>query len=966
MAVEFRVLGDIGAEADGRPLDLGHARQRLVLVALLVDANRTVPVEQLITRVWGQDPPLRAVNTLQTYLARLRRALTGTGVRIERRSGGYRIPLHDVRTVDLHRFGDLLAKARAAEHRDEAAALFERALELWRGEALSGLESSWAAIVREGLDRQRGAAELDYIDVQLERGLHAEVVAELAVRAGEHPLDERIAGRLMLALHRSGRQDEAFAHYQRIRVRLGEELGADPGAELRALHQQILTANATTPRPAAAPVELSHPVPRQLPPPSARFSGRGEELDVLTETLARGSGADGATPIVVLHGSGGMGKTALALRWAHRHTGEFPDGQLYADLRGFDPAESPTPADVAVCGFLHALGVTRTAMPADADAQAAMYRTLVAGKRMLVVLDNARDSVQVAPLLPGSGGCAVLVTSRDRLAGMVAARGARPLRVGILTSAEAREVLIAWLGEERLEAESEAADEILARCAGLPLALSILAGRATAHPELPLADLVAELRDVTTLMGALDDGEPGASLGAVMSWSYQALAPDHTRVFGLLGLAPGPDIGVRAAANLLNLPPASTAVVLRTLERVSLLEQPVPGRYRMHDLVRSYAVDRARGDLPDDVRTDALRRLGDFYVRTALSGNRILHPHAVLVDSGAPDADAHPHPSRPADETTALAWFDAEHACLLATQQLMAARDWHHPVWQLAWALTAFHYRRGFLHEDLAVWPAAVNAADRLGDPAVRITTHRRFGLACARGGRHDDALSHLGLALNLAEETADRPSQAITRHDLAQTWELRGDDRQALDHATAALRLFQTLDNPVWKAQALNGVGWYLTRLGEHDEARVHCEAALALYREHGHPAVADVLDSLGHIAHHTGRNDDALDCYYQALVLYREVGNTYLEADTLEHLGHAHLALGALAQAREVWCQALELYRAQHRIADADDIGKSLCRLKGRPSAGGSGNSLLAAGASTMPSPRGTHPDDGGRAGP
>ncbi|WP_337822442.1 AfsR/SARP family transcriptional regulator [Amycolatopsis sp. A1MSW2902] len=913
MALEFRVLGEVGATADGEVLAVGHARQRLVLAALLLDAGRVVPADQLVTRVWGEHPPSRVANALQTYVARLRRVLHPHGGGIERRSGGYVIPLPSPDALDLHQFTDLVGQARATADDAEAARLYERALDRWQGDALLGVDSAWADNVRHSLARQRTAAELDYADRQLRRGQHGTVLGLLARRADEYPLDERIAAALMRALHHSGRTDEALARYQRTRTMLVDELGADPSPHLRAVHEEILAAQTPGPAPLRA---WAAPVPQQLPSPPPRFAGREDELRHL-DTLAE---PHATVPITVLHGGGGMGKTALALHWAHRQATAFPDGRLYVDLRGFSPDGDPTAPDVALRGFLHALGVTGSAIPAEPDAQTALYRTLLAGKRVLVVLDNARDPSQITPLLPGEPSCAVVVTSRNRMTSLTTTHGATPLAVRPLPAAHARSVLIDRLGPDYLDADPDAAEQLVTRCAGSPLALGILAARAAEHPDFPLAALAAELTDVS----ALDDGD--ASVAAVLSWSLRALPPQHAEVFELLGLAPGPDISVRAAANLTGLSPNATAAILLALERVSLVEQDAPGRYRMHDLVRLFA--RTHTSLSAEARTAALVRVIGYYTGTALAGNRVLHPHGVLppgIDTG----HDHPYPHPPASTGEALDWFDADHDCLLDAQRVASAHGWHEPAWQIALALTAYHYRRGFLHEDLAVWPIAVQAADALGTSETRVLAHRRYGLACARGARHDDALAHLAEALDLADRGEDQRVRAIIEHDLAQTWELHGDQRAALEHAQRSLELFRPLGNPVWEAQAQNGVGWYLTLLGQHEQARPHCERALQLYRTANHPAVADVLDSLAHIAHHTGRHIDAIEHYREALALYRESGNTYLEADTLEHLGHTHRAMGDSAEARSVWQLALDLFRAQGRFAEVNGVETALARL-------------------------------------
>ncbi|QUQ64764.1 AfsR/SARP family transcriptional regulator [Kutzneria sp. CA-103260] len=925
MAVEFHVLGPVTATSDGRPIELGPARQRCVLVTLLVQANHPMPVDLLVDRVWGQHPPQRHREVLYSYLSRLRHSLAATEVTISRRRGGYLLTV-DETAVDLCRFRRLVAQARASPDDQQALTLLEQALGLWQADAFSDLDSPWLATLRATLAAERWAAELDHTDAALRCGRHTELLATLSTRAAQHPLDERVAGQLMLALYRSGRQADALRHYRHSRQRLAEELGTDPSPPLQVLHQQILTADPRLASPTGSTASSRRPpVPHQLPAPPRWFTGRTTELAALTQAMNAGSESGATVVISAIGGAGGIGKTWLALYWAHQHLDRFPDGQLYVNLRGFDPTGQPMPAAAAVYGFLDTLGVAPDSTPVDLDAQAALYRSLVAGKRMLILLDNAADTTQIAPLLPGSPTCTVVVTSRNRLTGLSSTHGARPLALDVLDEPAARDLLAHRLGADRLTAEPEAAAELLACCAGLPLALSIVAGRAQTHPGFPLAGLAAELRDATTRLNVLDEDAPAASLPAVLSWSYRALTDEQTRVFGLLGIAPGPDISVPAVASLTALPVGQAMAVLRALERVSLVQQQVPGRYRMHDLVGLFAADKARRDHPEADREAALRRLVDFYLHTAHAADRLLDPHARRVRLASPAPGTHPQPLP--DMPAALAWFDIEHPNLLAAQHTATSHAWHDTVWQLAWALASFQRRRGHRHDALAVWRAALTAAEHLPDPTTRALTHRRLGRAYADLGHHDDAIGHLHQALALAEHHHDPTTRALTHATLAWAWERRGDDRRALDHATQALNLYRTLDQPVWEAQALNQVGWHAARLGDYDTARAHCQAALAL---HHHPhGEAETLDSLGYIDHHTGHHHQAIHHYQRALTLLRGLGDTYNSADTLDRLGHPRAALGQHEQARTVWREALELYRQQGRDEDAERVQRQLDTL-------------------------------------
>ncbi|MEV0678989.1 BTAD domain-containing putative transcriptional regulator [Actinosynnema sp. NPDC050436] len=901
--MEFFLLGEVAARSSGGPVDLGPAMQRCVLAALAVDAGRVVPVGRVVERVWGVDAPAHARSTLSTYTSRLRAALPDA--RIVWRSGGYLldVPPED---VDLHRF-------RALRRAGDVVT----ALGLWRGEPLTGLDSDWARAERELLRQERLSAELDLVDDRLRQGRGEGMVADLAGLVAAHPLDERLAGQYLLALHRAGRSADALEHFHRVRTHLRDHLGADPGEPLRSLHSRILNADPglvptapVEPAPAAPP----RAAPRQLPAAPGPFVGRPDELARLDEV-------DGTAVISSIAGVGGIGKTWLALHWAHRNAHRFPDGQLFVDLRGFGPEADRVDPSAAVRGFLEALGVDRDRVPVEPHAQTALFRTTVADRRVLLVVDNAADTGQVVPLLPGTRSCAVLVTSRNRLPGLVTRHGARPVPLDVLTEAESRALLVGRLGADRVAAEPEAVTELVARCGGFPLALGIIAGRAGSSPGASLASAAAELRDLG--LAALDDGDPAASLPDVLRWSYLALPAEQAAVFALLGIAPGPTTDLRAATSLAGLPAGRVAAALRGLHHASLVDVDGAGRYRMHDMVREYAAQRAHEHLSADERGAALRRAVDFYLHTAHAGDVLLDPHRtpVRLEPAAPGVTPVPW----ADESAALAWFEAEHACLLAAQQVAADHGRHPAVWHLAWALSTFHKRTGRSADQLAAWQATLTAAEHLPDPTARIQAHRQLGREFSVTARHDDALHHLHAALELADR--DPAQQAVTHWALAWAWEMRGGDHQALDHAGRALALHERMEDPIGLAIALNQVGWYEAKTGAPDRAREHCEAALALHRKHNNrDGEANTLDSLGFIHHHTGHHEEAATHYGEAINLYRELGDTYETASTLNRLAQTHLARGRPAEARAAWHEALTLYQSQHRTADADAVRRHL----------------------------------------
>ncbi|WP_231648448.1 ATP-binding protein [Saccharothrix sp. NRRL B-16348] len=671
--------------------------------------------------------------------------------------------------------------------------------------------------------------------------------------------------------------------------------------------------------------------PRQLPAPPTPFVGRDEQLITLDHAVTGAdTGADnGGGPatgtavfISAIGGAGGIGKTWLALHWAHRHAHRFPDGQLFVDLHGFSPVDHPLEPAAVLRGFLGALGIAPGHLPADLDAQAALYRSLVAGRRMLIVLDNAATADQIVPLLPGTSTCTVLVTGRTKLASLIERHGAHHLPLNVLTRGEAHALLSERLGGQRVAAEPGVTDELVGLCGYHPLALAITARHAATRPHIPLAEFAAELRDLGLDM--LDD-DPTASLSTVLSWSLRHLTGQQRTVFALLSMAPGPDIDVSAAACLTGLSTTQTRKILHTLEDNSLLDRHPHGRYAMHDLVRAYAATTVRDNLSEPQRRAALDRVVDFYLHTAHAAACRLYLLDPPVRLDPPASGAHPLPPR--DPPAALAWLHTHHPHLLAAQRTAAVHHRHHAVWHLAWTLGNFHYRQGHFHDDLAVWQAAADASVHLPDPTAQTLAYRFLGHAHAELGGHEPAIGHLHQALALATQHHDTSQQAHTHHFLARAWELQGDHRQAFEHARQALDLHRALDQPVWEANALNTMGWHAARLGDYETARVHCQQALALHRHHDNPhAEADTRDSLGWIHHHTGQHQQAVHYYRQALTLYRTLGNTTQAADTLDHLGHPHAALDQHDQARAAWQQALGLYQAQGRYADAERVRKQL----------------------------------------
>lgn len=636
-------------------------------------------------------------------------------------------------------------------------------------------------------------------------------------------------------------------------------------------------------------------IPRGLPPQVRGFVGRGSELAAL---------ATAAGP-VVLTGPAGIGKTSLAVAWAHGAAPRFPDGQLYVDLRGFEPSGAVMTPDEAVRGFLAALGVPPDRVPGQPDARIGLYRSLLAERAVLVVLDNARDADQVRPLLPGGPRCLAVVTSRSRLAGLVVAHGAQVLNLALLSADEAVELLAERIGAARLRAEPGAAEEIAGACARLPLALSIVACRAALQPALALRELAAELRDAPGELDVLRTGDGATDLRAVFSWSHRALGADAARLLRLLGLTTGGDIALRAVACLAGTETGPAGQVLAELVDAGLLSEHQPGRYALHDLVRAYAAELAR-ELDPDERRQAGHRLLDHYLHTAHRAAVLLHP---------PFCDIAPVPPVPgaatvdlADAAAADAWFDVEHPVLLAAIRAAAATGFGRHAWQLAWALSGYLDRRARWPEWHETQELVLQAALRDGDLTGQAHAHRDLARACSRLGRHDEAYGLLKQALDDFTDLGDRDGLAQTHLNLGQSLERSARHREALEQSRRALELFTASGNTAGQAYTLNAVGWQLGLLGEYREAVSHCERALDRLRRVGDAqGEADTLDSLGYAHHHLGEYPAAVTYYERALGMFRALGDRFGAASTLQNLADSHAALGDHAAERtaleEAW---------------------------------------------------------------
>ncbi|MDI6103060.1 BTAD domain-containing putative transcriptional regulator [Actinoplanes sp. NEAU-A12] len=926
MAAEFGVLGVVEARIEGRHVDLGHARQRCVLGVLLVEAGRPVTMDQLIDRVWGERAPQRAAGALYSYLSRLRRAVAcADGVEIRREPGGYLLTV-DPRAVDLHRFRRLMTLARGAEADRSAADLIVQALSLWRGDPFAGLDTPWLSAMRRTLLGERFAAELDLNDALLRLGRHGELLPALSATVAEHPLDERLAGQAMLALYRCGRQADADEQYRRIRRCLADELGSDPGAALRRLHEQILAADPALGVPASAvpagESRLSGPppaaavvVPTQLPADVRAFTGRTGELAALDRLLALPGGDEPPLTVALLSGTAGVGKSALAVRWAHRVRDAFPDGQLYVNLRGYD-AEQPVAVAEALAGFLTALGVRGPEIPPGTDERAGRYRSELTGRRMLVLLDNASSVEQIRPLLPGTGSCLVLITSRDSLPGMVAVHGAERVNLDLLPLPDAIG-LLRKLIDARVDREPAAAADLAAACARLPLALRIAAELAAERTDVPLAELVAELGDHQVRLDLLDaGGDPHAEVRAVFSWSYQNLPAGAARAFRLFGLHPGETAHVDAVAALTGAGSGEARRLLGVLGRASLVQAGPGGRYGMHDLLRAYAAELAIGHDSEADREAAVTRLFDHYLAGATAAMTTLYP------DGAPPAG---------HVDAARAWIEAERPNLAAVCLHGAAHGRHRHTIALAETLFRYLDAGGPVAEAATVTASAVSAARAVGDREAQARALSNLGRLHRRQGRLHEAAETYHQALILYADLGEPAAEALVLRNLGSVdWRL-GDYRQAADHYRRAWMLYRHLGDDAGQADALVRLGLIDARLGDHEQAAQRFGSALELYATLGDRfSEAYVLSLLARLPHRPAPLDRAAAHLEQSLATVQRTGDRTAEAYVLTDLAAVHARQGRLREASGHLRRAIVLHqRIGDRASEAEalnDLGQVL----------------------------------------
>ena len=879
--VRFRLLGPIAVLIGEDPVQLGGPGTKAVLALLLLNANRVVPLDRMVDVLWAHEPPVTARTIVQGYISRLRKLLAevdpwGT-VLIETRSPGYQLAVDESR-IDVSLAQRLLARSRGAPARRRAELLRE-AQRLWRGPALADIKDRVPA---PELAELRLTVLEGRIDADLELGAHDELVGELAALVDEHPFREHLVRQLIVALYRSGRRAAALETYQRFARRAADERGMDPGPELRILHERVLHDDASlldVEQPTPRPPMVGVLVPAQLPNTTAGFTGRTTELAWLDHSLTTVD--DTATPVVGLVGPAGVGKTALAVRWAHKVTRRFPDGQLYASLRGFDVQRAKVDPAELLQNFLLALGVPVGEVPAELDDRAALYRSLLADRRVFVMLDDARDSEQVWPLLPGSASSMVLVTSRIRLDALVVGSGARMLTLGTLPRDDALEVLASTAGPGT---EAERADRIRLTelCGGLPLALRIAGARLAADPQWTAARLVEELSGGQATLDVLEAEGAQVSVRAALEATYRALPGRLAATFRLLGVFPGPRLDAHTAAALCAVPVGEAAERLRVMADWSLLvpdadgadsadgadgDAAQRGQYHLHDLVRLHAAALAHTDLFQHERAEALRRLERYYLAAADLARRLLRPPADGLDY----ASADPPQALPglADADAALAWFSAQWSNLMSVVDAAAAAGHHTEVWHLARIVHDFRVVRAVRDDWLDLLGKGLAAARAAGDGAGEVWMLSCRCAALYRLDRIEEMLPDAERAVAVATRLQDLKLMSIAFRDTATALYVRGRIEPALTRLNKALELAR-------RANFLAG------------------EATL--------------LNILAQVHRRMDRFDDAVAAEEQAFELYLKVGETGCSVFAVGNLGELHLERGLLDRAEQYARTAVE----------------------------------------------------------
>jgi DNA-binding SARP family transcriptional activator len=872
-----------------------------VLGLLVLGGGETVTTSELVYALWGDRAPRSAVNVLQTHVKHLRRLLepdrparTGSVV-LPHVNGGYAVN-QDAVDVDLLRVRRLLAEAVGGDTA-RVAELLGEALRLWHGPPVADIPFLATQPKVVALVAERREVLARYGDAMIATGAAADVLPDIAAAAAEQPLDEPAHARLIRAYHAVDQRAKAFQVYHDVHDRLVEELGVDPGPELRAAHAALLHDDApvTPPRPASR-------VPRQLPAEPPGFTGRTTQLSMLDKMLPV-AGNGGVVTIAAISGTAGVGKTALAVHWAHRVRDRFPDGQLYANLRGHAHGQPAQPIEI-LTQFLSALGIPAERVPADLETASALYRTMMTDRKTLVLLDNVAGPDQVRPLLPAAPGCLVVVTGRDRMGGLVAMHGARQVTLDVLSPEEALELLARVLGAERVHAEPEAAGEFAKLCVYLPLALRIAAANLADHPWLGIEDHVLELREGNLLAALAVQGDEHTAVRTTFDLSYAALPDAARRLFRLLSVVPGPDVSTETVAALIGTDPKEAGQLLDRLAGAHLVEHHASGRYRFHDLLRRYAAERADGEEPD--RDATLNRLYDWYLHAVDGAARLLYPHMLRLPVPEIDAEL---PAGVTDSATASHWLDTERANLVAAVRHAGPR----PVaWLIADAMRGYFWMCMRRVDWQAAAEAGLAAAEAAGEPRAQAAARLSLADLNFRLGRYRQAARHHTHALLYARRAGWIEAQAAVLGNLGIVHRRAGLLRNAATRFERGLELCRTIGQQAGEAVALGNLGLVHWELGRLSQAAEHHAEALRGHRRVGSRyGEAVSLSYLGQAQHPRGLLAEATELLTTALRLFRDAGARAGEAEAHSRLAATYSDLDRRAEALEYARAGLELAR-------------------------------------------------------
>lgn len=892
MSLRFGLLGPLEIVLDGHELRLKAGRQRVLLAALLMSANHVVTAEQLMRHADVSK------SALQTYIMRLRRAL-GEAACIETTTEGYLIRA-DGRSLDLLRFRELVADGvrRSAEDPVGALDCYTAARALWRGDALCDIDSDSLRRDEEPrLAEELVAVQQRWAELSVHIGRTDEVVAELTDLTRRNPTREPLWRLLMLALYQSGRAAEALEAYHSVRRLLADELGVDPGPQLQELYQSILTGVVERPTPEQAP-----DVPRQLPPDVVHFAGRVTEFAKLDALI--GDRPDRGVVIVAIDGMPGVGKTALALRWAHRVQDRYPDGQLYINLRGYGPSAPMEPA-AALESLLAGVGVGAGEMPVDLVARSGLLRTRCAGRRILIVLDNARDAEQVRPLLPGSS-CLVIVTSRNHLASLVVRDGATRISLDELATGESLRLVKDIVGSARAATDPAAIGDFARLCGHLPLALRIVAQRVAAYPDVPLREFVDELDDERNRLVVFDtDTDESLNLRAAFECSYRTLSPDQARLFRLLGAHPGNDISTAAAAALAGIPVSEARLQLRALAGVHLIEERRPSRFGLHDLLRAYAIELGR-QIDDD--TDAaIDRLLGWLLYSGRNARLQLRP--LRAEIAIEPLPAGTTPLTFDNYQSALDWTRAEYANVVSLVRLAAATKRHSFGWQIP-IVFLLELHDGW-DDRVSVLELAVASANASSDPVGELDSLAYLSQAYRDLRRYEEADQCLQRALEISLAEGDAQRHSLTLYRLGTLEFLRSNFARARTYQERAIEISGTTGNDLATAVMHNNLALTLIKLGDYVGAREHGENALATVQDNDPSAEGNLLDTLGQAAAAMGDYGEAVSYYRRSLAINRRLYERRTEAECLTNLGDALMHTGDVDGAVESWTLAVEIYQ-------------------------------------------------------